>query len=104
MGELAATLSDYVVLTSDNPRFEDPMEIMLEIASGVSKLSEKYTLIENRKEAIRYAIEKMRTGDTVVIAGKGGEKYTDIRGKKFKSDDLSDVKDCIKGLYVDIIS
>lgn len=101
MGRLAAKYADFVILTSDNPRYEEPMDIIMDIAEGVAEITNKYALIEDRKEAIAFAVERMAEGDTVVIAGKGGEKYTEIKGKKYKSDDLSEVKDFIRGRKIE---
>lgn len=84
MGEIAARIADYVVLTSDNPRSEDPMGIIKEIEEGMQKVEvpeEKYIIFENRFEAIQHAILRAEKGDTVVIAGKGHELYQ-IVGKK----------------------
>lgn len=80
MGKAAALGSDYVVITSDNPRYEDPMEIILEAEQGVGDCPHK--LIEERKEAIRFAVRKAKKDDIVLIAGKGAEKYQDVCGVK----------------------
>ena len=79
MGMVASELSDYVVITSDNPRFEDPMDIMKEIQKGVSC---EHTLIVERKDAIGHAVRKAKKNDIVLIAGKGAEKYQEIDGIK----------------------
>ncbi|MBP3480911.1 MAG: UDP-N-acetylmuramoyl-L-alanyl-D-glutamate--2,6-diaminopimelate ligase [Clostridia bacterium] len=75
MGQTAARLSDYVIVTSDNPRSETPIDIINEILPGVKKCRTPFTVIENRREAIRHAIGAARPGDIVLLAGKGHEKY-----------------------------
>lgn len=76
MGEVAASLSDIVVITSDNPRGEDPQKIILDIEVGIRKIGKNnYTIIENREEAIKHAINIAQDGDVVLIAGKGHETY-----------------------------
>lgn len=92
MGKIASSLSDAVVLTSDNPRFEDPMEIISQIAEGVEV--GKDVLVEpDRAKAIKVAINLAEKNDVVIIAGKGGEKYQDINGIKVPYDDLSVVQE-----------
>ena len=75
MGEVAAALSDYVVVTSDNPRSEDPSAIIADILPGVQKTATPYTVVENRVEAIHWAIANAQPGDTILLAGKGHETY-----------------------------
>lgn len=75
MGAIAAKLSDFVVVTSDNPRTEDPAAIITEIVAGMQGVKTPYTVIENRIEAIHYAIENAQPGDTILLAGKGHETY-----------------------------
>lgn len=82
MGEVASKLSDYVVITNDNPRFEDELTIANEIEAGLIADFETYEIIPDRREAIRRAMNMAEEGDIVVIAGKGAEKYMDIKGKK----------------------
>ena len=77
MGRIAGELADFCVVTSDNPRYEDPFAIMQEIERG---LSGRYILIENRARAIAYAIESGEPGDTVIVCGKGGENYQEVAG------------------------
>jgi UDP-N-acetylmuramoyl-L-alanyl-D-glutamate--2,6-diaminopimelate ligase len=79
MGRVASQLSDRVVVTSDNPRSEDPTAILADIASGCSG---NYTLVVDRAEAIATAINQARPGDCVVIAGKGHEDYQVIEGER----------------------
>lgn len=92
MGRVAAELSDFVVLTSDNPRFEDPESILADIESGTGALpADAKKTIADRTEAIRYATGEMLEGDTLVIAGKGNENYLDIRGKRIPYNDFDTV-------------
>ncbi len=87
MGEGSGSLSDLTVITSDNPRFEEPQAIIDDIKSGISKTDGKYVEIIDRKEAIRYVISHGRPGDVIVLAGKGHEDYQEIRGVKHPMDE-----------------
>ena len=87
MGKIATTLSDQVVLTSDNPRFEDPNLIIKDILKKVNKKCKIY-VEPNREKAIKVALSLAKKGDVVIIAGKGGEKYQDIEGVKLPYDDF----------------
>ena len=82
MGEIAGRISDYTIITSDNPRDEEPLEIIKEIEEGIKKTKANYKVIEDRKEAIKAAIEMANKLDIVVIAGKGHEMYQEVKGKK----------------------
>ena len=92
MGEIAGRLADYSILTSDNPRTEDPFDILRAVESGIRKTKGKYTVIENRREAIRHALETAREGDIVVLAGKGHETYQEINGIKHPFDEKAVVQ------------
>ncbi|MCQ2550208.1 MAG: UDP-N-acetylmuramoyl-L-alanyl-D-glutamate--2,6-diaminopimelate ligase [Lachnospiraceae bacterium] len=87
MGEVSGKLADFTIITSDNPRFEEPEEIMADIVIGMQKTDGKYITICDRKEAIRYAIEHGQPGDIVVLAGKGHEDYQEIKGVKYPMDE-----------------
>lgn len=87
MGEVSSKLADLTVITSDNPRDEEPMDIIEDIMEGVKKADGKYVTIPDRKEAIRYCIEHGKEGDIIVLAGKGHEDYQEIKGKKYKMDE-----------------
>ena len=87
MGEIGGKLADYCVLTSDNPRNEDPMAILDAIEAGIKPTGCPYTVIENRREAIRYALNFALPGDVVVLAGKGHETYQEIKGVKHPFDE-----------------
>jgi UDP-N-acetylmuramoyl-L-alanyl-D-glutamate--2,6-diaminopimelate ligase len=78
MGKIASDLSTHVIVTSDNPRFEEPMEIINEVEKGISKSN--YEVIENREEAIKKAIERSEDNAVILIAGKGHENYQEIKG------------------------
>ena len=87
MGEIAGRLADLCILTSDNPRNEDPFEILKQIEAGIRGTGCEYIVIENRREAIRHALEIARPGDVVVLAGKGHETYQEIKGVKHPFDE-----------------
>lgn len=87
MGEVSGRLADFTVITSDNPRFEEPQAIIDDIITGIEKTDGLYIAICDRKEAIRYAIEHGRAGDVIILAGKGHETYQEIKGVKYDMDD-----------------
>jgi UDP-N-acetylmuramoyl-L-alanyl-D-glutamate--2,6-diaminopimelate ligase len=87
MGEISGRLADFSILTSDNPRTEDPFAILAEIEEGIKPTGKAYTVIENRRDAIRYALNFAKEGDIVVLAGKGHETYQEINGKKYPFDE-----------------
>ena len=87
MGEVSSKLADLTVITSDNPRNEEPQAIMDDILIGVKKADGKYVMIEDRKEAIRYCMVHAQDGDVIVLAGKGHEDYQEIKGKKHHMDE-----------------
>ncbi len=87
MGETSGRLSDLSVITEDNSRFEDVMDIIEDIKTGIAKTDGKYVVVPNRKDAIRYCIENAEDGDIIVLAGKGHEDYQEIRGVKYHMDE-----------------
>ena len=87
MGEVSGRLADLTIITSDNPRFEEPQAIIDDIKTGIGRTDGKYVEICDRKEAIRYAIEHGQPGDVIVLAGKGHEDYQEIRGVKHPMDE-----------------
>lgn len=93
MGEVSSRLSDLTIVTSDNPRNEEPQAIIEDIVTGVKKADGEYITITDRKEAIRYAIEHAEEGDVIVLAGKGHEDYQEIRGKKYHMDEREIVEE-----------
>ncbi len=87
MGEISGKLADLTIITSDNPRFEEPMDIIADIKSGMVKTSGEYVEIPDRKDAIRYAMSIGGKGDIIVLAGKGHEDYQEIKGVKYPMDE-----------------
>ncbi|MBR5258196.1 MAG: UDP-N-acetylmuramoyl-L-alanyl-D-glutamate--2,6-diaminopimelate ligase, partial [Clostridia bacterium] len=96
MGEIGGRLADYCVITSDNPRDEDPMEIIDAIEAGIRGVTQNYEIIENRRLAIRRALSMAQSGDTVVLAGKGHETYQEINGVKHPFDEKEIVRELLK--------
>ena len=84
---MSGKLADLTIITSDNPRFEDPMEIIRDIETGIQKTDGHYVEIPDRKEAIRYAMAQGERGDIIILAGKGHEDYQEIRGVKYPMDE-----------------
>ena len=87
MGEVSGRMAELTIITSDNPRNEDPQAIIDDIKIGIEKTDGKYVEIIDRKEAIAYAIHHGEPGDIVVLAGKGHEDYQEIKGKKYPMDE-----------------
>ena len=87
MGEVSGRLANLTIITSDNPRFEEPQAIIDDIKIGIGKTDGKYVEICDRKEAIRYAIAHGEPGDVIVLAGKGHEDYQEIKGVKYPMDE-----------------
>lgn len=101
MAAIACEYSNKVILTSDNPRSEDPEDILNQMQKGVSPADVKKTLrISDRKEAIKTALSLSKSGDIILIAGKGHEKYQEIKGVKHPFDDFEILKDTIKTLDI----
>ena len=82
MGRIAAEMADFVVVTSDNPRTEDPHAIIEEILVGMEGSDTPYVVVENREEAIRWAMDHALPGDVVVLCGKGHETYQVVGREK----------------------
>ncbi len=91
MGEIGVKLSDIAIITSDNPRPEDPMAIIEDILKGVKKEYGEYIVMEDRRAAIRYAMDIAEKDDIIVLAGKGHETYQDIGGHKYHLDEREEV-------------
>ncbi len=87
MGEIAGRYSDHCIVTSDNPRTEDPMRIISDIIPGIKKTACPYVVIENRREAIAYALENCLKEDVLILAGKGHETYQLIQGMTYPFDE-----------------
>ena len=95
MGEVSGKLADLTIITSDNPRFEEPQDIIDDIKTGMAKTDGNYVEICDRKEAITYAIEHGEPGDIIVLAGKGHEDYQEIRGVKHPMDERDLIRDIL---------
>ena len=104
MGEIAARLSDFVIVTSDNPRTEVPGSIIEDIMVGVLKAPCEYVVIENRREAIGYALKNAKPGDCVILAGKGHETYQIIGKEKLHFDEREVVKEALKAISEEVQS
>lgn len=98
MGEVSSRLSDFTIVTSDNPRFEKPQDIIDDIITGVKRADGEYITIIDRREAIKYAIENGQEGDVIVLAGKGHEDYQEIEGVKYPMDERVIVEEIKKEL------
>ena len=91
MGEIGVKLSDIAIITSDNPRTEEPMAIIEDILKGVKQEYGEYIVMEDRRAAIRYAMDIAKKDDIIVLAGKGHETYQEIQGKKYHLDEREEV-------------
>ena len=96
MGEISGRLADFSILTSDNPRLEQPMVILSASEAGIKPTGAPYVVIENRREAIRYAMQMGQPGDVIVLAGKGHETYQDIGGQKLPFDEKVVVRELLR--------
>lgn len=96
MGEVSGQLADLTIITSDNPRDEEPQAIIDDIKTGINKTTGEYVEIIDRKEAIRYAIMNGKEGDVIVLAGKGHEDYQEIKGKKYHMDERELIKEVLE--------
>lgn len=103
MGEVSSKLADLTVVTSDNPRNEEPMDIINDILIGVKKADGEYVTVPDRKEAIRYCLTHAKEGDIIVLAGKGHEDYQEIKGVKHHMDERELINEVIKENGNDII-
>lgn len=97
MGEVSGRLADLTVVTSDNPRFEEPMDIIRDIETGLEKTDGKYVEICHRREAIAYVISHAEEGDLIVLAGKGHEDYQEIKGVKYPMDERDIIRELLEG-------
>ena len=101
MGETSGRLSDLSVVTEDNSRFEDVMDIIEDIKTGLHKTDGEYVVVPNRKEAIRYCMLNAEDGDIIVLAGKGHEDYQEIKGVKYHMDERELIADIIREEHLD---
>lgn len=94
LGKIAGLYSDFVMISSNSPRNEEPMDIALEVASGMEQINYKsYDIEVDRKKAVKKLIEMGKDGDIILLTGKGHEKYQEIKGKKEKYNELETVKE-----------
>ena len=98
MGEVSGRLADLTIITSDNPRFEEPQDIIDDIKTGIGRTDGEYVEICDRKEAIKYAIANGQPGDVIVLAGKGHEDYQEIRGVKHPMDERVLIEEVLEEL------
>jgi UDP-N-acetylmuramoyl-L-alanyl-D-glutamate--2,6-diaminopimelate ligase len=96
MGEIAGKLSDFCIITSDNPRTEDPLQILNHIEEGIKKTDCSYVVIENRFEAIKYALENAKKDDVIVLAGKGHETYQILKDRVIHFDEKEIVESILR--------
>jgi len=96
MGEVSGKISDFTIVTTDNPRTEKPEDIIKEIEAGISKTKGKFKIVVDRKEAIREAIKMMNKKDMLVIAGKGHEKYQEVGKEKIPFDEREIIKEILR--------
>lgn len=97
MGEVSGKNADLTIITSDNPRYEKPEDIINDIVTGIERTDGRYVKITDRKEAIAYAIENGEPGDIIVLAGKGHEDYQEIEGKKYPMDERVLIREILEG-------
>lgn len=98
MGETSGRLSDLSVITEDNSRFENVMDIIEDIKVGLAKTDGEYVVVPNRKDAIKYCIENAQDGDIIVLAGKGHEDYQEIKGVKYHMDERELIAESLEEL------
>ncbi|MGI6778148.1 MAG: UDP-N-acetylmuramoyl-L-alanyl-D-glutamate--2,6-diaminopimelate ligase [Acetivibrionales bacterium] len=96
MGEISGRISDFTIITSDNPRTEDPVEIINGIEEGIKKTNGKYIKIVDRREAIKYSLMNAKPGDIIILAGKGHENYITFKDKTIHFDEREVVKEILK--------
>lgn len=96
MGETVAKTADFSILTSDNPRYEDPLDIISAIEKGYRRFSVRYVVVPDRKAALDYAIDFLKKGDVLLVAGKGGEEYQEIMGIKYEFNDHTVIEKLIE--------
>ncbi|MDE5873103.1 MAG: UDP-N-acetylmuramyl-tripeptide synthetase, partial [Lachnospiraceae bacterium] len=96
MGEVSGNVADFTIITSDNPRTEEPQAILNDIKTGIEKTDGTYIDILDRKEAMRYAIMNAEEGDVIVFAGKGHEDYQEINGVKYHMDERDLIREILE--------
>ena len=98
MGEVSGNLADLSVITADNSRYENVLDILADIKVGLAKTDGKYIEIPDRREAIRWCIENAQPGDIIVLAGKGHEDYQEIEGKKYPFDERVVIREILDSM------
>ena len=98
MGRISGEIADFTIITSDNPRTEDPMAIIKDIEEGIKQTNGQYIIIQDRTEAIRYAMNFAREGDIIVLAGKGHETYQIFKDKTIHYDEREIVKEILESM------
>ncbi len=96
MGKVATELSDLVIITNDNPRSEDPNDIIRDIKSGIKR--HNFSIIPDRREAIRHSLSIAQKGDVIIVAGKGHEGYQILGNKTIRFDDRREIKICLESM------
>lgn len=94
MGRIVSELADYAVITDDNPRSEDPCGIISDIEKGINK--NNYSIVPDRREAIKKSLQLAQAGDVVLVAGKGHENYQILKNKTIHFDDCEVIRECLK--------
>ena len=97
MGKISGENAHFTIITTDNPRFEEPMEIISQIEKGVLSATKSYVIVQDRKDAINYALSFVKDNDSILIAGKGSESYQEILGIKLPFNDKDIVKELMRG-------
>ena len=98
MGKIAGEMSDFTIITSDNPRYEEPVAIIAQIEEGMRQTSGEYVCIVNRRDAIEHAIRTAKKDDVILLAGKGHEDYQEIKGEKHDFDEKVVVEELLNKL------
>ena len=96
MGTVVSELADYAIVTNDNPRHEDPLEIINDIKRGITK--DNFCVVAERREAIKKSLSLARPGDIVLVAGKGHESYQIVQDERIHFDDREVVRECLKAM------
>ena len=96
MGRIAAQYSDHVIITSDNPRTEDPFKILDQVEVGVKEFAKNYDKVEDRESAIKMALQEAKAEDVVLIAGKGHENYQILKDRIIHFDDCEVVRNYLQ--------
>jgi UDP-N-acetylmuramoyl-L-alanyl-D-glutamate--2,6-diaminopimelate ligase len=99
MGEVAGRLADWTVITSDNPRTEDPLSIIADIVTGITPTGGSYEIVPDRREAIARAIDQAGPGDMIILAGKGHENYQIFKDRTIHFDDAETASELLAARF-----